>query len=72
MKSIRRYVTAFYKNESKAYLLVIGFLLTVLIYLNYWQGLENKYVTGYDSWIENFIGSFLMYFLVFAAAFFFQ
>lgn len=47
-------------------------MLAIIIYLNYWHGLEKKYAApGKTKW-GNFAGYYLLYGLPFAAAFFLQ
>lgn len=47
-------------------------MLGCLIYLNYWHGLEKKYIASSSSRLGKFIGYYLLYFIPFATAFFLQ
>ena len=47
-------------------------MLGIMIYLNYWHGLERKYVANHNARWLNFAGYYLLYFIPFATAFFFQ
>ncbi|MFT3682710.1 MAG: CPBP family intramembrane metalloprotease [Ferruginibacter sp.] len=47
-------------------------LLALLIYLNYWHGLEKKYIASRNNWAAGFMGYYLLYFIPFAAAFLLQ
>ena len=47
-------------------------LLALLIYFNYWHGLERRYAAGGKTRLANFIGYYLLYFLPFATAFLLQ
>lgn len=47
-------------------------ILGLLIYLNYWHGLERKYAAGGKTKLANFAGYYLLYFVPFATAFFLQ
>ncbi len=47
-------------------------MLSVIIYLNYWHGLEKKYAASGKTWFSNFAGYYLLYFVPFAIAFFLQ
>jgi membrane protease YdiL (CAAX protease family) len=53
-------------------LLLILALLAIVIYLNYWHGLEKRYAASGRSWLADFTGYYLLYLLPFAAAFFLQ
>ena len=73
MNQVFKYIRDFYSKEFNAfYLLVIMLLLGVLIYLNYWHGLEKRYVAGGKTKLANFAGYYLLYFLPFATAFLLQ
>lgn len=63
----------FYKEEFKfLYMLIIMTMLAILIYCNYWYGLEKHYVSGGKSWLSQFTGYYLLYCIPFATAFFLQ
>ncbi len=47
-------------------------MLSGLIYLNYWHGLEKRYIASGATMISRFAGYYLLYFIPFAVAFFFQ
>jgi hypothetical protein len=55
LNQVFKYIRDFYSKEFNAfYLLVIMLLLGVLIYLNYWHGLEKRYVAGGKTKLANF------------------
>lgn len=73
LNQILKYIKAFYRIEFRFfYLFVIVAMLAVLIYFNYWQSLEEKYVMAGDTTLRHFIGYYLLYFTPFAIAFFIQ
>lgn len=73
MPVIFKYLQDFYQKEFRLfYFLIIVGLLSVLIYLNYWHGLEKKYAAGGNTRWARFWGYYLLYFIPFAAAFFLQ
>jgi membrane protease YdiL (CAAX protease family) len=73
LTQVFKYIRSFYKEEFNLfYLLLIIAMLGVIIYLNYWHGLEKKYAAGGSSWLAGFTGYYLLYLLPFAAAFFLQ
>jgi hypothetical protein len=73
MNSIFRYIKTFYFREfNLIYLLLIAAVLAVLLYFNYWHGLEKKYVTNNKTWLTKITGNYLLYFIPFAIAFFLQ
>jgi len=73
LPEIFKYISNFYQKEFRLpYLLLIILLMGFCIYLNYWHGLETKYVAGSDLKLRNFFGYYLLYFIPFATAFFFQ
>lgn len=73
MAQVFKYIRAFYEKEFNLfYLLLILLLLGVMIYLNYWHGLEKKYAASSKSPGRNFLGYYLLYCIPFAAAFFLQ
>ena len=47
-------------------------MLGVMIYLNYWHGLEKRYVAGGKTRLSHFAGYYLLYFIPFATAFLLQ
>ena len=47
-------------------------MLGSLIYLNYWHGLERKYITSGTTRLSRFTGYYFLYLIPFAAAFFLQ
>lgn len=70
MTPVLKYIKEFYNKEFNLfYLLLIIVMLGVLIYLNYWHQLERRYAAGGSSWLSNFTGYYLLYFIPFAAAF---
>ena len=73
MQQIFKYIKSFYEKEFNLfYLLLIIAMLGFIIYLNYWHGLEKKYAASGKTWLSNFAGYYLLYFIPFAAAFFLQ
>ncbi len=73
MGQVFRYIKAYYEKEFNLfYLLLIITMLAIVIYLNYWHGLENKYVASGKTWMTGFVGYYLLYFIPFALAFFLQ
>lgn len=73
MKQVFKYIGDFYKKEFNFfYLLLVMTMLAVLIYLNYWHGLEKKWAEGGKTRISNFAGYYLLYFIPFAASFLLQ
>ena len=73
MRPIFKYISEFYKKEfSWPYFTVVLVLMSTLIYLNYRQSLELKYVNGDDTWLRRFTGYYFLYFIPFAGAFLLQ
>jgi membrane protease YdiL (CAAX protease family) len=73
MNTIIRYIKDFFGKEfSWLYFFVILIMVGWIIYFNYWQGLEKKYVAAGTSWLRHFAGYYLLYFIPFALAFFLQ
>lgn len=73
MTTIFKYLKTFYKEDFKAfYFLSIVLLLGSCIYLNYWHQLEDILTSTDKTWFKQFAGSFLLYFIPFATAFFLQ
>ena len=73
MTQVFKYIKAFYEKEFNLfYLLLIIAMLAVIIYLNYWHGLEKKYAASGKTWLAGFAGYYLLYFIPFALAFFLQ
>ena len=73
MTSVFKYIKAFYLKEFNLYyFLLILFLLSAVIYLNYWHFLEKRYAAGGKTKWSNFAGYYLLYFIPFATAFFLQ
>jgi membrane protease YdiL (CAAX protease family) len=73
MQSIFKYIKDFYSTAFNIYyFLLILLLVSIIIYLNYWHFLERKYANGGGSWLRQFVGYYLMYFIPFAAAFLLQ
>ncbi len=73
MTQVFKYIRSFYEEEFNFfYLLLIIALLGVLIYLNYWHGLERKYAASGKTWWRSFAGYYFLYLTPFAAAFFLQ
>ncbi|MEO7766602.1 MAG: hypothetical protein ABIS01_04215, partial [Ferruginibacter sp.] len=73
MGRIFKYIEEFYKKEVKFfYLLLVMAMLGILIYLNYWHGLEKRYAAGGKTKFSHFAGYYLLYFIPFAIAFLLQ
>jgi len=73
LSQVFKYIRSFYKEEFNLfYLLLILAMLAVIIYLNYWHGLEKKYAASGSSWLAGFTGYYFLYLIPFAAAFFLQ
>lgn len=73
MDAVLKYIRDFYDRECNWwYLLLIGCMLGLLIYLNYWHGLEKKYAASGKSWLHDFAGYYFLYLLPFATAFLLQ
>ena len=73
LTQVFKYIKDFYQKEFNLfYLLLIIAMLGVMIYLNYWHGLEKKYAASGKTWLANFTGYYLLYFIPFATAFFLQ
>ncbi len=73
MSAIFKYLQDFYRKEFRLfYFLLIICMLSVLIYLNYWHGLEKNYAAGGNTKWDNFLGYYLLYLIPFASAFFLQ
>ncbi len=64
--------TYFNQTFNAIYLLLILLMIGMLIYWNYWHGLEKHYVGGHANHTLNFIAYYLFYFIPFATAFFLQ
>ncbi len=52
--------------------MLVVVLCGAIIYLNYWHGLEKKYVASGKTLLAGFTAYYLLYFIPFATAFFFQ
>ena len=73
MNQVFKYIRDFYQKEFNFfYLLLVMTMLGVMIYFNYWHGLEKRYVGGHRTKWLNFAGYYLLYFVPFATAFFLQ
>ncbi len=73
MSSVFKYIKSFYvKDFNSYYFLLILLLLGIVIYLNYWHGLEKNFAGGGKSKLSHFAGYYLMYFIPFFTAFFLQ
>lgn len=73
MNQVFKYIKEFYTREVNFfYLLLIVLMLGILIYLNYWHGLERKWVAGGKTKWSNLAGYYLLYFVPFATAFLLQ
>jgi membrane protease YdiL (CAAX protease family) len=73
LNAIIKYLKEFYYKEFNLYYFIaIVILLSTLIYLNYWHGLEAKYVNGSKNKFNNFFTYYLLYLIPFATAFLLQ
>jgi hypothetical protein len=73
LQQVFKYIKSFYEKEFNLfYLILIIAMLAVIIYLNYWHGLEKKYAGSGKTWLSNFTGYYLLYLIPFAAAFLLQ
>ena len=73
LNSILKYIREFFSKEFNwPYALLVILLLGVIIYFNYWHGLEKKYAAGSSTWVNGFAGYYLLYLIPFAFAFFLQ
>ena len=72
MGIVFKYIRDYYTTTFNwFYFLLIFVMIGVLIYLNYWHFLETKLVSGENAW-RPFAGTYLLYFIPFALAFFLQ
>ena len=73
MNQVFKYIKDFYTKEFNIfYLLLILAMLSMLIYFNYWHGLEKKLAAGGKTRLARFAGYYLLYFIPFATAFLLQ
>jgi len=73
LNQVFKYIGDFYAKEfNRYYFLLILLLVGVLIYLNYWHFLEERYAEHGATWWNDFAGQYLIYFIPFATAFFLQ
>ncbi|MEP7109744.1 MAG: CPBP family intramembrane glutamic endopeptidase [Ferruginibacter sp.] len=73
MSQVFKYIKAFYAKEFNFfYLLLIMTMLAILIYLNYWHGLEKRWASGDKTRWAGFAGYYLLYFIPFITAFLLQ
>jgi hypothetical protein len=73
LTQILKYIRSYYEKEFNLfYLLLIIAMLALIIYLNYWHGLEKKYAASGKTWLAGFAGYYLLYLIPFAAAFLLQ
>ncbi len=73
MNQVFKYIKEFYQKEFNLlyFLLIIG-MLAILIYFNYWHGLEKKYAAGGKTKLARLAGYYLLYLVPFATAFLLQ
>ncbi|MGG9970969.1 CPBP family intramembrane glutamic endopeptidase [Ferruginibacter sp. SUN002] len=70
MQSIIKYLREFYNREFNwLYFCIIICMLGGVIYLNYWHGLEKKYITTGKTKLQSFGLYYLLYLVPFAIAF---
>ncbi|MCW3089128.1 MAG: family intrarane metalloprotease [Ferruginibacter sp.] len=73
MSNIFKYIREFHRKEVNFfYLLLVMAMLAILIYFNYWHGLEKRYAAGGKTKLSHFAGYYLLYFIPFAIAFLLQ
>ena len=73
MQPVFKYISGFYQKEFHwLYFLLIILMVGTLIYLNYSQALEVKYVNGGRTRLSHFAGYYFLYFIPFALAFVLQ
>ncbi|MEO6723179.1 MAG: CPBP family intramembrane glutamic endopeptidase [Ferruginibacter sp.] len=73
MNQVFKYIRDFYNREFNFfYLLLVMVMLGLMIYLNYWHGLEKKFAAGGKTRWSHFAGYYLLYFIPFATAFLLQ
>lgn len=73
MNPVFKYIKEFYTKEFNFfYLLLVMLMLAVLIYFNYWHGLERRWVAGGKTRLANIAGYYLLYIIPFATAFLLQ
>ena len=73
MQPVFQYIAEFYRKEFRSlYFILVLLMMGTLIYLNYGQGLESKFIkSGQSSWLH-YTGYYLLYFIPFATAFLLQ
>ena len=73
MQPLYRYISEFYQKEFRSlYFILVLLMMGILIYFNYGQGLEAKYIkSGRTGW-SHFMGYYFLYLIPFALAFFLQ
>lgn len=73
MNQVFNYIHQFFTREFNFfYLLTIMFMLSILIYFNYWHGLEVRWLAGGDFNRQGFAGYYLLYLIPFSVAFLLQ
>jgi hypothetical protein len=73
LNQVFKYIKEYYDREFNLfYLLLIVLMLGLLVYFNYWHGLEKKYAAGAKTKLAGFAGYYLLYFIPFATAFLLQ
>jgi hypothetical protein len=73
LNPVFKYIKEFYTKEFNLfYLLLVMTMLAILIYLNYWHGLEKRFAAGGKTKLSNFIGYYCLYLIPFATAFLLQ
>jgi len=73
LTQVFKYIRTFYQKEFNLfYLFLIVLMLAVLIYLNYWHGLEKRYAASAKTRLAGFFGYYFLYAVPFFLAFFLQ
>jgi len=73
VSQVFKYIKEYYDREFNLfYLLLIILMLGLLMYFNYWHGLEKEHVAGGKTKLSGFAGYYLLYFIPFATAFLLQ
>jgi hypothetical protein len=71
LKVIIKYFADFFKSLNWFYYATVTSVVALLIYLNYWHGLEKQFIAS-GNWGEQFLKYFLLFFSAYAVAFFIQ
>jgi len=73
LNPVFKYIKEYYAREFNLfYLLLIILMLGLLIYFNYWHGLEKQIAAGDNTKLADFAGYYLLYLIPFTTAFLLQ